>query len=414
MAKNNKSLNRRSFFKTVGAVGVGAVIASPSQADSNKPKTVDPNKPVKPQEPQLPQVPRRKLGKTGVKISALALGGGSDFRESQILLQKALDWGVTYWDTADCYGGGNSELGIGKFFEKNPEKRKEIFLVTKSDSRQPAGIQKLLDRSLERMKTDYIDLYFIHHLSKASELTDEIKVWAEKAKKSGKIKFFGFSTHGNMASCLMEASKLGWIDGIMTTYNFRVMQQPEMQAATEACYKAGVGLVAMKTQGGGQIETEEDKKLAGHFLKSGFTEQQAKIKIVLEDKRIQSVCSDMKSIAILTSNVAAVLDKTKLSWQDKDVLGNHAQLTCSGYCAGCAEICQRALPDMPYVSDIMRYLMYHNSYGEKEMAKQLFAKLPGNIRNRLLSTNYSLAEHYCPQGLPISKLIAEAVSSLSV
>jgi hypothetical protein len=91
----------------------------------------------------------------------------------------------------------------------------------------------------------------------------------------------------------------------------------------------------------------------------------------------------------------------------------YAHATCSGYCAGCAEICDAALGDMPYVSDIMRYLMYYNSYGEKEMARELFAEIPRAARNRLLSTDYSTAEARCPQRLPIGELVAEAVSKLA-
>lgn len=86
---------------------------------------------------------------------------------------------------------------------------------------------------------------------------------------------------------------------------------------------------------------------------------------------------------------------------------------CGGYCIGCAYICDAATPDTPYTSDIMRYLMYYNSYGQQQQARELFAQIPGNVRNRLLSTDYSPAEIRCPQHLPIGKLIAEAVSKLA-
>jgi len=121
----------------------------------------------------------------------------------------------------------------------------------------------------------------------------------------------------------------------------------------------------------------------------------------------------MENVGILGENVAAVLDKTKLSQTDMEVLKEYAQATCSGYCAGCAYICDSALPDTPFISDIMRYLMYYNSYGEQDKARQLFAKIPGSVRNRLLSMDYSLAETRCPQHLPIGKLVAEAVSKLT-
>jgi hypothetical protein len=108
-----------------------------------------------------------------------------------------------------------------------------------------------------------------------------------------------------------------------------------------------------------------------------------------------------------------VLNKTKLSHADIEAFKEYARATCSGYCAGCAYICDSALPDTPYISDIMRYLMYYNSYGDRDRARELFAQIPGSVRNRLLSTDYSLAETRCPQHLPIAKLVAEAVSKLA-
>ncbi len=61
----------------------------------------------------------------------------------------------------------------------------------------------------------------------------------------------------------------------------------------------------------------------------------------------------------------------------------------------------------------MRYLMYYNSYGRHDKAKKLFAQIPANVRNRLLTTDYSPAEARCPQHLPVGKLIAEAVTKLA-
>ena len=408
MEKKNAKIDRRNFLKTVGAAGLGSVLAS---AETN---AADPSPSTKTEESEPPQVPRRKLGKTGVEVSCLALGTIFNVLEKQILLRKSLQWGVTYWDTAYGYTGGNSERGIGKYLSKNPDVRKELFIVSKaSDARTVADVEKRLQTSLERMNTKYIDLYYgVHELDDPARLTSELKQWAEDAKKRKLIRFFGFSTHKNMAKCLAAAAELDWIDAIMTTYNFRVMQDPEMQTAVEACHKAGIGLIAMKTQAK-EIKTKEDKELAEHFLQSGFTEGQAKVKIVLEDKRISSACVGRDNLTHLQLNIAAVLDKTKLTQADMNVLKEYAQATCSGYCAGCAHICESALPDAPYVSDIMRYLMYYNSYGEQKEARELFAKIPSRVRDKLLSADYSQAEARCPQHLPIAKLIAEAVSKLA-
>jgi len=398
----------------MGAAGLGSVLAGCKGKEETQLDTVEPEAPERAQEPEYPQVPRRKLGKTGVEVSCLALGTIFNVLENQILLRKSLQWGVTYWDTAYGYTGGNSERGIGKFLENNPDVRKKLFIVSKaSDARTVADVEKRLQKSLERMNTNYIDLYYgVHGLDEPGQLTNELKNWAKDAKKRKLIRFFGFSTHENMAECLTAAARLDWIDAVMPRYNFRLMQDDKMQAAVEACHKAGIGLIAMKTQAK-EIKTTEDKKLAQHFLQRGFTEGQAKVKIVLEDKRISSACVGRDNLAHLQLNIAAVLDKTKLTLADRDVFKKYAHDTCSGYCAGCANICKLALPDVPYVSKVMRYLMYYNSYGEQKEARELFAKIPGNVRKKLLSTDYSTAEARCPQHLPIAELMAEAVSKLA-
>jgi len=421
MKEKQSEINRRNFLKSVGAAGLGSVlvsaeaIAGPSESNAG----------AKGQTAKLPQVPRRKLGKTGVEVPSLSLGTLRVDTENQILLRRTLQSGINYWDTAYNYSGGNSELGIGKFLLKNPEVRKKLFIVTKaSGARTVADIEKRLQTSLKRVNTDYIDLYYAPHgVSDPAQLTDELNQWAEGAKKRKLIRYFGFSTHSNMAKCLAAAAKLDWIDAIMTRYSYRDMQNAGMQAAMDACHKAKIGLVAMKTvgratrrRGSRATETDAEKKLTEHLLQRGFTQEQAAIKLVLEDKRISSACVGMRTIPIVTANVDAVLDKTKLTQADRKVFKEYAEATCSGYCAGCADICDSALsaPLRPgWISDIMRYLMYYNSYGDKDGARELFAQIPGKVRNRLVNLDYSLAEAHCRQRMPIGELIAEAVGKLA-
>ena len=419
MKEKRDKIDRRNFLKVMGTAGLARAFGPlATSLAAAKDKATEKMRKLK-----VPQVPRRKLGKTGIKIPCLSFGTLRVDTENQILLRRNLQWGIDYWDTAYSYSGGNCELGIGKFLSENPKVRKKLFLVTKASGARKErtaaavveAVQERLTTSLERMNTNYIDLYYgVHGLSDPAQLTDELRRWVKDAKKRKLIRFFGFSTHSNMAKCLAAAAKLDWIDAIMTSYSFRLMQDKELNAAIEACHKAGIGLIAMKTQGRRQkIETEKDKKLARHFLQRGFTEGQAKIKVVLEDKRFSSACVGMQNVPIVDSNVAAVLDKTKLTQADRDTFKQYAQATCSGYCAGCAYICDSVLPDAPYVSDIMRYLMYYNSYGDKNRARELFAQIPVSVRNQLLSTDYSTAEARCPQHLPIGELVAEAVGKLA-
>ena len=330
--------------------------------------------------------------------------------------------GVTYWDTADSYGWGNNEKAIGSYFAKFPNDREKVFLVTKSNASNTQDLSDKLNTSLQRMNTSYIDMYLIHYVSDVKkELTGEVKAWAENAKSKGRIRFFGFSAHKNMENSMLEAAKLGWIDGIMMSYNYRLMVKDEMKRAVDACVKAGIGLTAMKTQAAFSAnfyasigsETDDTLKMTENFLKKGYTAEQAKLMVVWENPNIASICSAMPNMTILQANVDAALNKKNLSKGDKQRLEHYAQKTASGYCAGCANICESAVNlDIP-ISDILRYSMYNYSYGCRDMALSLFNTLPTDVKANIIKADYTMAEKYCPQKIQIGKILKRTYEDLT-
>jgi predicted aldo/keto reductase-like oxidoreductase len=404
----NKPMNRRQFLKTTAGAGFAAAITSGSLLAA----AIDANKPAEAKE-TYPQVPTRQFGRAKLPVPVLSFGAMFDIVANQIMLHKTLQWGVNYWDTAYGYANGNSEIGIGQFLAQNPQRRKDIFIVTKaSGAKDAASCTERLQASLKRMNTNYVDLYYgVHALSDPAQLTDELKQWAADAKAKGLIKYFGFSTHTNMAACLLAASKLDWIDAIMTSYNFRLKKDAELSAAVDACHKAGVALIAMKIQAL-RMDTADSNSLDNYFIQKGFTEGQAKIKAVLQDERICSACVTMKSVATLTSNVAAVLDKTELTRSDLEFMDSYAAQTCSGYCIGC-NACAAAVPQMPYISDVMRSLMYHRRYGDTSLAKEVFSKVVSLIGAPVNGFDYRLAEKVCPNRIPIGSLMSQAQKLLA-
>jgi predicted aldo/keto reductase-like oxidoreductase len=401
-------LTRREFVTTVGLAGVAVVgggltgaLAATEQPAAGAVKAQN--------------VPKRKLGKTGAEVSILCLGGLSDTINNQLLLKQALKWGVTYWDTSESYGHGLSEEGMGRFFSRNPEARKEIFLATKLHA-EGGNFTERLDNCLKRLQTPYVDLFLVHSLTGINEITP-FKDWAAEMRQAGKMKAFGFSTHTNMEDCLLGAAKLDWIDVVMLTYNFQVMNTPKMQEAIRAASQAGVGLVAMKTQAGRpgrvKIASEAKAEMAEHFLKRGFTDKQAKLKIVWENPNIASICSYMPNLTILSANVAAALDQTKLTREEVESLQQYALETRGYYCAGCGKICQEAIEGTIPVNEVMRCLMYHQYYGEPELARLTFAGLLKEVRLRLTEVDYSPAEQACPHGLAIAQLMRQAKEMLA-
>ncbi|WP_243363083.1 aldo/keto reductase [Fundidesulfovibrio terrae] len=400
--KKTTGLSRREFMKAAGVSGLAVGMAPVSAMAAQEAP------------PQAGTMPKRKLGKTGVDVSVLALGGMFDTINNQLLLKQAHAWGVTYWDTAEAYGNGLSEEGYGRYFGRNPDARKDIFLVTKIVAKQGSDNTARLDAALKRLQTNYVDLFFIHGISGIDEMT-QYKQWAADMKKAGKMKFFGFSTHTNMEDCMLGAAKLDWIDSVMITYNYRLMHTPKMREALDACVKTGIGLVAMKTQGGGPVKTdsEAELKMAGRFMEKGFTDKQAKLKAVWEEPAIASICSQMPNLTILSANVASARDKTSLAREDVKVFGELAEATKCDYCAGCGSICQGAVGGLVAVNDVMRCLMYYRDYGDKELAREVFASLPEETRAKMLTVDYTQAEKACPQGLAIAELMRDASTLLA-
>jgi hypothetical protein len=269
------------------------------------------------------------------------------------------------------------------------------------------------------MKTSYIDLFFIHGVSDPYDINRAAKTWAEGAKASGKIRFFGFSTHKNMEQCLQIAPKLGWIDGVMLSYNFRIMHSEIMKKAIDGCYSAGIGLTAMKTMATGRWGTEKitpnenEQNLFNQLKNKELTIEQAKLKTVWGDHRIASICSHITNMKNLLANASAAMDNKILSDQDKNLLKQYARKTASNYCAGCAYVCESGINNEVPISDVMRYLMYGRCYGELERAKSAFKELPSRVRRRMGNMDYKEVERKCPQGLHIGRLMREAVIELA-
>lgn len=401
-------LTRRGFLKVAGLTGATLLGAPAALAQA-------PAVPAQGAPPLTPKpIPTRPLGRTGVNVPVLALGGMFDTRSAQLFLRQTLAWGVTHWDTADCYENGNSEEGFGRYFQRSPQDRARVFLVTKSDATDPAGMTTLLEQSLRRLSTTTIDLYLLHGIKDADVLTPAVKEWAARNKAEGRIRHFGFSCHKRMETLLNAAATLGWIDVVMTAVNYRLLADPKMSAALESCRGAGVGIIGMKFKGGGPITPSDDAeaRMAAGFLKRGFTPEQAMLKALWEHPAIATVCARMTSFGTLQEYVAAAFDKTTLALDERDALHRFADQTRETFCRACGA-CEDASGGAP-IADAMRCLMYENAYGDIHRAREAFRAIPVADRARLNHVDWTAAERACPHGLPIARLLDDAHRRLDV
>lgn len=186
-------MKRRDFLKkgSVGAAGLAAAqkFLQPLAA-TEKPAPI----------------PRRALGKTGVDLSIIAMGGIVVMNVSQAfannIVAEAVDRGINYFDVAPSYGNAQGRLAPAL-----KPYRKHVFLACKTGARDKAGSQEALDESLRQLETDYLDLYQLHALTKVEEVNEALGPGGAMetfvaAQKAGKVRYLGFSAHSVEAALI--------------------------------------------------------------------------------------------------------------------------------------------------------------------------------------------------------------------
>jgi predicted aldo/keto reductase-like oxidoreductase len=232
----------------------------------------------------------------------------------------------------------------------------------------------------------------------------------ERFRKEGKIKYFGFSCHhDNVAELLGLAAKTPWVDAVMFRYNFQQYGNVDLNRAIDAAAKAKVGLIAMKTQA--SAVSFEDRR--ARFEKTGkWNKFQSALKAVWADDRITAAISEMDNLDKVRENVAAAVDKTKLTQAETEALWRYAAHTRSITCDGCDHLCGRAIDAGVDIGTTLRYLMYHDTYGKKDRAKELFRELPPEARS-FSEVDFTPARLACPHGLDVGSLMKRAAAVLA-
>ncbi len=251
-------------------------------------------------------VPKRKLGRTGEMVSMIGLGGShigtkalSD-DEAVKLIRSAIDNGVTFLDNCWDYNGGASEERMGKALEGGYRKR--VFLMTKLDGRTKEAARNQLGQSLERLKTDHIDLVQVHEVIR---MTDPDRVFGEngaiealiEARREGKIRFIGFTGHKDptIHLTMLETAKKHkfTFDTVQMPLNVMDAQYVSFEKAVlPVLLERQIGVLGMKSMGSGDI------------LKSGVVKPEECLRY---------------SLSLPTSVVITGIDSDKVLAQDLEI-----------------------------------------------------------------------------------------------
>ena len=310
------------------------------------------------------KVSYRVLGKTGLKVTTV--GFGSMITSDPSVITRALDMGITYYDTARGYQHGNCERMLGGALKG---RRKDIVLSSKSDATTAADATAHLETSLKELGTDYLDIWYIHSKDKPAQVPDElVEAWIQ-AKQQGKIRHIGLSTHSpnDMVDRILE---IGKIEVVLSTYNFTMGETRD--AAFERINKAGLGLVAMKVMAGG-LRTHNPQPQMQRPMAA-----LAALKWAIRKPYFATAIPSMTDIEQLEMNFQAMSG----SWgpAEERILAARLEQIRPDYCRMCYECAGQCTKGLP-VTDMLRYVSYADGYGEFALGREHFLRLPASIQS---------------------------------
>jgi aryl-alcohol dehydrogenase-like predicted oxidoreductase len=409
-------MKRRKFIRNLG-MGA-AVIAATGVAGCSNEKAEQESTQTTPPKPEGIQK-YTEIGSTGLKMSDISMGcGGLD---NPYIVERALDLGVNYFDTAPDYQNGQSEIALGKVL-KDPAKRDKAIICTKFCERGAYGLHldfgspeedfiRAVEGSLQRLNTDRIDFIMVHAIGERENdrprLTDPPMLAAvEKLKEQGKVLHLNVSSHGPhcMEDCLLEAIESGYFASFMPALNF--MRYERLGEVLTKAEEENVGVVAMKTLAGAK---EED---LSRFQEGDTDLAQAAFKWVFTQPGISGLVVTMKTTADVEKYVAA--SGKRFTEEDQVLLDRYSTDVRRQYCrTGCGD-CLTSCPHEVAIADVMRLDMYFTAYGDHLKALQGYHRLPHKMKPTLCATCSGPCTSACGFGLPVKERLLDASRRLQL
>ncbi|MBI4877596.1 MAG: aldo/keto reductase [Acidobacteria bacterium] len=355
-----------------------------------------------------PRPSLRAFGKTGWKVSSL--GFGCMTTSDAAVIERAADLGINYFDTARAYQNGNNERMVGAALKA---KRKQVIISSKSLGKTRQEALADLDTSLRELNTDYLDIWYLHSKSTPEELTDDLLEAQRSAKKAGKIRFAGVTTHFNMQDMLPHLLKRGQTDVALVAYNFTM--RPEVTSAIQTARKAGMGVVAMKVLAGGYSRIQRGDRLYGKNPEAltGTLKQEgamlAALKWALKNESVDTAIVCMTDFDQLDENYRAMTER--YTPRDEKLLSAQLSAIAPVYCrmcGACSGVCDKGVP----VSDMLRVLSYADGYREFALARERYLELPAEARRPRCGDCPSCSVE-CPNGVQVRRQLMRAQELLA-
>lgn len=351
-----------------------------------------------PATPLLPNSPvklqYRTLGNTGLKVTTV--GFGCMITADPSVIARAVDLGINYFDTARGYQHGNNERMVGAALGA---KRKQVVLSTKSHLPDKAGLLKDLDTSLAELKSDYIDIWYLHSKDTPEDIRDDMIEAQHFAKQQGKIRFAGMSTHALPKMSAWTVDKKAF-DVVLTVCNFTVDER--MSQAIAAVARTGTGVVGMKVMAGGRHGPRPGSPTDPRMERQSA--MLAALKWVLHRPDVSTTIPSMTDMDQLEENLRAMSET--YSPADEKVLAAHLDRIAPLYCRFCGQ-CDGACPNGLPVADTLRILTYAEGYGQFALARERFHELPAPHRQPRCAACAECTVH-CPYGVRVAERMARA------
>jgi len=385
----------------------------------------------------------RRLGRTGLWVSDI--GTGAPYSEQ--LLKATLEAGVNFIETSESYSNGRNEVMIGKVIKKF--KRDKLFIATKASPtfrvyKSANDVTRRAEESLNRLQTDYIDIYMIHQAQNIIKVADKyFHRAADRLKKDGKIRFTGLSCHGptwgrgereSLEGILMAAIEDGRFDVLLFPYNFL---NPDLgERIINACKEKDIGTMIMKSNPvvvydnfekilnrGGEMNRDnlrdyeelrdQMKDAAGFFSKYGIKEidemKEAAIQFILTNKNVNTICCRFPNYSDIDRYIN--LSGTKLNEKSNPLLEDFRQNLGSLNCRIGCNICEQACPYGIPINTILRYNYYFISHNQQKQSMNLYKNL-GIKDINICNDCPGYCERNCPYGVLTRPLLAIAHQNL--